>query len=70
MPKITKLVISLPEQKKKISRSKVFSTCLQELEEKHKVAEMAEGYKSLAAEQGQFVEIASKIEHEALPEWK
>ena len=70
MPKITKLVISLPEQKKKISRSKVFSTCLQELEEKHKVAELAEGYKAMAAEQERFAEMASKIEHEALPEWK
>ena len=80
MPKTAKLTISLPEhlisfadeiaRNKKISRSKVFSTCLQELAEKHRVAEMAEGYKAMASEQEQFVEIASKIEHEALPEWK
>ena len=57
-------------RKKKISRSKVVSSCLQELAKKHRAAEMAEGYKAMANEQKQFAATASKIEDEVLPEWK
>ena len=80
MGRTAKLTISLPEElisfadeiakEKKISRSKVFSSCLQELAEKHRVAEMAEGYKAMTKEQRKFAAIASKIEHEVIPEWR
>ncbi len=80
MGRTAKLTVSLPQElisladaiakEKKISRSKVVSSCLQELAEKHKVAEMAEGYKVMAREQKQFAAMASKVEHEVLPEWK
>ena len=80
MGRTAKLTISLPEElvafadkiarEKKISRSKVFSSCLRELVEKHRVAEMAEGYKAMAKEQKRFAIMASKIEHEVIPEWK
>ena len=80
MARTAKLTISLPEElilfadqvarEKKISRSKVFSSCLQELSEKHRIAEMAAGYQALAKEQKQFAAMASKIEQEVLPEWK
>lgn len=80
MGRTAKLTVSLPEQlisfadrvakEKKISRSKVVSSCLEELAEKHRIAEMAEGYKAIAKEQKQFAVIASEIEHEVLPEWK
>jgi hypothetical protein len=56
-------------REKKISRSKVVSACLQDLAEKQRVAEMAEGYKAMAREQRQFAAMTSKIAHEVLPEW-
>ena len=31
---------------------------------------LAKGYKAMAKKQKQFVTIASKIEHEVLPEWE
>ena len=80
MGRTAKLTVSLPRElisladriakEKKISRSKVVSACLQELAEKQRVAEMAEGYKAMAKEQKQFAAMASEIEHEVLPEWK
>ena len=80
MGRTAKLTVSLPRElisladqiakERKISRSKVVSACLQELAEKQRTAVMAEGYKAMAKEQRQFVAMASKIEHEVLPEWK
>ena len=80
MGKTAKLTVSLPEdlisfadeiaKKKKISRSKVISLCLQELAESHKVAEMAEGYRAMSKEQKQLAALASEIEHEVIPEWR
>ncbi len=80
MGRTAKLTVSLPRElisladqiakEKKISRSKVVSACLQDLAEKHRVAEMAEGYKAMAKEQKQFAAMSSKIAHEVLPEWK
>ncbi len=80
MANTAKLTISLPRElilladqiakENKISRSKVVSSCLRELADKHRVAEMTEGYKAMAKEQKQLASIASKFEHEVLPEWK
>lgn len=80
MGRTARLTISLPEElisfadgiarTKRISRSKVFSSCLQELAERHRIAEMAEGYRAMAKEQKRFAVMTSKIEHEVLPEWK
>ncbi len=80
MGRTAKLTVSLPKElivfadelakERKVSRSKVFSSCLKEMAEKYKVAEMAEGYKSMAKEQKQFVAMASEIEHEIIPEWR
>lgn len=80
MGRTTKLTISLPEElisfadgiarARKISRSKVFSSCLREMAEKHRAAEMAEGYKAMAEEQKQFATMAVEIEHEVIPEWQ
>lgn len=80
MGRTAKLTISLPEElisfadeiakEKKISRSKVFSSCLRELAEKHRAAEMAEGYRAIAREQRELAAIASEIEHEVIPEWR
>lgn len=80
MAKTAKLTISLPRElisladrvakEKKISRSRVVSACLQEMAEKRKLAEMAEGYQTMAKEQKQFATMASKIANEVLPEWE
>lgn len=80
MGRTAKLTISLPEElisfaneiakKEKISRSKVFSLCLQEMARKRRVLEMEEGYRILAKEQEKLAAIASKIEHEVIPEWR
>ena len=78
MGKTAKLTVTIPRElisladriakEKKISRSKVVSACLQELAEKQKEAEMVEGYQVMAREQKQIAAMASKIEHEVLPE--
>lgn len=80
MARTAKLTVSLPRElislasqiakEKSISRSKVVSACLQDLAEKHRTIEMAEGYKAMAEEQKKFAVMASKIEHEVVPEWK
>ncbi len=80
MGRTLKLTVTLPGElilvadriakEKKISRSKVISTCLQELAEKQKAKDMAEGYLHMAREQKRLAEAASKIETEVLPEWK
>ena len=79
MVRTVKLTISLPEElisfadeiarKKKVSRSKVFSSCLREFAEKHRIEEMVEGYKAMAEEQKQCAAMASEIEHEVIPDW-
>lgn len=80
MAKTAKVTISLPREliafadevarEKKVTRSKVFFSCLQELAEKRRVAEMAEGYRVAARELKHLAEVASEIEHEVVPEWR
>ncbi len=80
MSRTAKLTVSLPielisladqiAKEKKISRSKVVSDCLQDLAEKKRAEEMAEGYRAMAKGQKRFAAMAARIEHEVLPEWK
>jgi len=80
MGRTIKLTISLSEElisfadelarEKKVSRSKVFATCMEEMASKHREKEMAEGYKAMAQEQKRFAAVTSEIEHEILPEWR
>lgn len=80
MARTAKLTVTLPKElilladrlarEKRISRSKVVTACLQDMAEKQRAAEMAEGYKAMAKAQKQFAAMASEIEHEVLPEWK
>jgi metal-responsive CopG/Arc/MetJ family transcriptional regulator len=80
MGRTAKLTVSLPREliretdriakQKKISRSKVISACLEDLVKKQKAAEMAEGYINMAKEQKQYIDMASRILPEVLPEWK
>lgn len=73
-----KLTISLPKdlivltdeiaKEMKISRSKVISSCLQELAEKRLRAEMEEGYKTMAKEQRQFAKMSFELQRRVVPE--
>jgi len=75
-----KLTISLPKdlivltdeiaKEMKISRSKVISSCLQELAEKRLRAEMEEGYKTMAKEQRQFAKMSFELQRRAVPDWE
>lgn len=79
MGRTAKLTVSLPEElvsfadqvarEKKVSRSKVLASCLREMAERHKVSEMAEGYKAMAKEHTEMAALASETEHEVIPDW-
>ncbi len=80
MGRTAKLTVSVPRElitlagkiarERKISRSQVVSSCLQELARKQLEAEMEEGYMAMSKEQKEFADMAAKIENEILPEWK
>ncbi len=75
-----KVTISLPRdlvlltdeiaKERKVSRSKVVSSCLRELAKRRFEAEMEEGYKAMAEEHLEFAKLAMGVAHEILPEWK
>ena len=52
-----------------VSRSKLFTSCLQEFANKYFHEQMEEGYKEMAKEHRQFANIAINLAHEVLPEW-
>ena len=78
--RVEKVTISVPRnvieitdriaQRKKTSRSKVVSACLEEFAEKWLSAEMATGYKALAKENLQFAEDSIHSANEILPDWE
>jgi len=77
---VEKLTISLPRNlilfadelasERKVSRSKVVSSCLQEFADKRLREQMAEGYKAMADEHRQFANLAANLAPEVLPEWE
>jgi len=77
---VAKLTISLPKdlialtdkiaEERKVSRSKVVSSCLQELATKRLRAEMEEGYKAMANEQRQFAKMSFELQRRVVPEWE
>ena len=77
---VAKLTISLPKdlialtdkiaEERKVSRSKVVSSCLQELAVKRLRAEMEEGYKAMANEQRQFAKMSFELQRSVVPEWE
>jgi metal-responsive CopG/Arc/MetJ family transcriptional regulator len=74
-----KITISIPcklltivdeiAKEKKITRSKVVSSCLREIAEKRYRKKMEEVYKALAHENLKFAEEAVLLANETLPEW-
>jgi len=77
--RVEKLTISLPRNlilfadevasERKVSRSKVVSSCLQEFADKRLREQMEEGYKAMAKENQQFATLARDLASEVLPEW-
>ena len=80
MVRTARLTISLPEElvafadeiarKNRTSRSKVISACLRKTVDELRAVAMVEGYQAMAGEQKDYAAIASKIEHEVIPEWR
>ena len=80
MSQVVRLTISLPRDmisfadkvanERKISRSKVISSCLQEVAEQRRIAELEEGYKTMAKENKEFAKIAFELQRKVVPEWK
>jgi metal-responsive CopG/Arc/MetJ family transcriptional regulator len=78
--KTIKLSLSIPQNvvfgvdaianKRKLTRSKFISECLQEILEKEKKELLAEGYKAMAKEHTEFAMLSSHAAKEALPAWK
>jgi metal-responsive CopG/Arc/MetJ family transcriptional regulator len=76
---VVKVTVSVPAdlvkladlvaKEKKISRSKVVSSCLQELANQREQAEMEEGYRAMAEINKQLAEETFEAQREALPEW-
>ena len=78
--KVAKLTVSLPHdllaitdeiaREKKVSRSKLVSSCLRELAEKRLRYRMAEGYRAMAKENLKFANEARALVNEVLPDWE
>ena len=80
MSQVAKVTISLPRDmisfadkvanERKISRSKAISSCLQEVAEQRRLAELEEGYKAMAKENREFAKMAFELQRRVVPEWK
>ena len=75
--RVTKLTVSIPKylvdfadelaNERKTSRSKVVSSCLEDLARKRRQERMEEGYRVLAEEHDDFARMSAGIAHEVLP---
>jgi metal-responsive CopG/Arc/MetJ family transcriptional regulator len=78
--KVEKLTVSVPKdlidlmdeiaRERKVSRSKVVASCLQEFADKRLQEELKAGYIAMAAENLEFARMASELAHEVLPNWE
>jgi metal-responsive CopG/Arc/MetJ family transcriptional regulator len=76
---VVKLTVSVPAElvkladkvakEKKISRSKVVSSCLQELAKQRFQADLEEGYKAMAKEEKKLARETFEVQSEIVPEW-
>jgi metal-responsive CopG/Arc/MetJ family transcriptional regulator len=76
---VVKLTVSVPAElvkladkvakEKKISRSKVVSSCLQELAKQRFQADLEEGYKAMAKEERKLARETFEVQSEIVPEW-
>ncbi len=80
MSQVVRLTISLPRDmisfadkvagERKISRSKVISSCLQEVAEQRRIAELEEGYKVMAEENRKFAKMAFELQRKVVTDQK
>lgn len=80
MSQVARLTISLPKdmilfadkvaKERQISRSKVIASCLQEVAEQHRLAELEEGYKAMANENRKLAKMTFELQRRVVPEWK
>ncbi len=78
--RVAKLTISLPKDlialtdeiasERKVSRSKVVSSCLQEFAEKRLREGMEEGYKAMNEEQREFAKMSFDLQRRVVPDWE
>ena len=76
---VVKLTVSIPEElvkmadkvakERKTSRSKVVSSCLQELAKQRLQAELEEGYRAMAKVNKQLANETFEAQREVVPEW-
>jgi metal-responsive CopG/Arc/MetJ family transcriptional regulator len=76
---VVKLTVSVPAElvkladkvakERKISRSKVVSSCLQELAKQRFQADLEEGYKAMAKEEKKLARETFEVQSEIVPEW-
>ena len=80
MSQVARLTISLPQgmisfadkvaKERKISRSKAICLCLQEVAEQRRLAELEEGYKTMAKENREFAQMAFELQRRVVTDWK
>ena len=68
-PKLIEVATEIAKENN-ISRSKVVSDCLRELDQKREAQLMEEGYKAMAKENREFAKTAFELQRRAVPEWK
>jgi metal-responsive CopG/Arc/MetJ family transcriptional regulator len=56
-------------KRRKLSRSKLITECLQRLVEERQNELMAEGYEAVAAKHREFAKLATNTYEEVVPEW-
>ncbi len=77
---VAKLTVSLPKdlialtdkiaEERKVSRSKVVSSCLREFANGRLRAEMEEGYKAMANEQRRLAKMTFELQRRIVPKWE
>ena len=76
---VVKVTVSVPKdlvkmadkvaKERKTSRSKVVSSCLQELAKQRFQAELEEGYRAMAEEEKRLARETFEVQREVVPEW-
>ena len=76
---VVKVTVSVPKdlvkmadkvaKERKISRSKVVSSCLRELAKQRFQAELEEGYRAMAEEEKRLARETFEAQREVVPEW-
>jgi metal-responsive CopG/Arc/MetJ family transcriptional regulator len=69
MPKDIVVGVDIMASRKRLTRSKLISKCLEEMLEREKRELLVEGYRVMAKEHSEFAALSSHAAKEALPSW-